>query len=458
MVAAAYDMIRLFIAPMSSTPRGIDRVDLSYLHYFAKEYPHDFGGVLPTAWGFRWFEREHILKWLDRLETLWKESIDASDDAVLQSLKLRLLSPRTAPPLAAPRPRSGRIRRVHDVVKTSGLAAGRSLVRSAPKGSIYINIGQVGLAMEWLLRWLDQRRDIKPAFMLHDVIPIATPELTSPRSSHYHCRMVDNAARFAAGMITTTRASRSTVMEEMERRGRSAIPVTTVHLPVAPPFLQACPADADLRRCNYFVVCGAIEPRKNHALLFDVWRRLVALHGSEAPRLVVAGFPAWRGEAILQQLESAPALRDFVVVVSGLSSPGLCSLIANARGLLMPSLAEGFGLPIIEALALGTPVIASNLPVHREVGKDFALYIDPLDRAAWQAAIERYGFSDEAQAVRRRIVDGYQPFTSDQYFREIAPFLESIAAGSADRPPPVCRSAARAGAGAWSFGSGHSRP
>ena len=60
-----------------------------------------------------------------------------------------------------------------------------------------------------------------------------------------------------------------------------------------------------------------------------------------------------------------PALQDHIVVVSGLACPGLRRIVANARAVLMPSLAEGFGLPVIEALAIGTPVLASDLPAHR---------------------------------------------------------------------------------------------
>ena len=64
--------------------------------------------------------------------------------------------------------------------------------------------------------------------------------------------------------------------------------------------------------------------------------------------------------------------------------------MANARAVLMPSLAEGFGLPVIEALAVGTPVLASDLMVHREVGQDFVIYLDPADDVAWFDAILKF--------------------------------------------------------------------
>ena len=136
---------------------------------------------------------------------------------------------------------------------------------------------------------------------------------------------------------------------------------------------------------------------------------------------MVAGALARRGAPILQLLQAAGPR---VIVVANLSSPGLRLLMAHARALLMPSLAEGFGLPIIEALALGTPVLASDLPAHREAGGPFPVYLDAQDGAAWTAAIA--DLTGDAAAARQRVA-GYRPFTQADYFRRAGAFLAGLA-------------------------------
>jgi glycosyltransferase involved in cell wall biosynthesis len=174
------------------------------------------------------------------------------------------------------------------------------------------------------------------------------------------------------------------------------------------------------------VICGAIETRKNHVLLLEVWRRLIRERGAAAPKLLILGSPAHGGAEIQRRLAALPELRSHVTMLSGLSSPALRQIMANAEGVLMPSLAEGFGLPVIEALTVGTPVLASDLPSHREVGLDLACYLDPGQPADWVDAIVRLlDEPDFAAALRRRIAS-YRPMTGASYFARIGEFLAGM--------------------------------
>jgi glycosyltransferase involved in cell wall biosynthesis len=238
-----------------------------------------------------------------------------------------------------------------------------------------------------------------------------------------HGWMVETVVRRAAGLLTTTRAASDSVTATLRGAGRSDIPTCSLHLPVADVFRHVEAPDEALRRHPYFVVCGAIEPRKNHRLLLKVWDRLVRRIGPAAPRLAIVGSPAHEGRDILAQFLQAPALRDHVLVVSGMACQGLRRLMANASGVLMPSLAEGFGLPVVEALTTGTPVLASDLPAHREVGEDLAIYLDPLDEVAWFDAIIGILDNETETAVLRRRIAGYRPLTASDYFESIGTFL-----------------------------------
>jgi glycosyltransferase involved in cell wall biosynthesis len=111
--------------------------------------------------------------------------------------------------------------------------------------------------------------------------------------------------------------------------------------------------------------------------------------GADAPRLVLVGRRGWENEAVIDHLQRSKAVIQLVHEVSDLSDRELSRLVGGAAALLSPSLAEGFDLPVVEALALRTPVIASNIAVHRELAGSAATLLDSLDGPAWTDAIER---------------------------------------------------------------------
>jgi glycosyltransferase involved in cell wall biosynthesis len=262
--------------------------------------------------------------------------------------------------------------------------------------------------------------------MLHDVIPLLHPDLVSGGGRLSQRWMLATVARHAAGLITTTDVAADAVMRALQPLIKRVVATKAIHLPVAPVFLNEPIPEDILSDVPYFVVCGAIEPRKNHRLLFRVWRRLVAERGAGAPRLLVVGTPAHKGEAILAELANGEFPRSHILSVRGLSSPGVRRLMGGARALLMPSFAEGFGLPIIEALSVGTPVLASDLPAHREVGGELACYLDPADEAAWLEAVRAILDAPAHVADLRRRIAGYRPLTSAGYFSRVGAFLEAI--------------------------------
>jgi len=425
----AYDTVRLLLGSLAATPRGIDRVDLSYARYFFETWAGDCVATLPTPWGVRWYDRQRVLQGLDRLEQLWLENRQSDEDYVLGRIKARLSGKHDRRNHKTREDRQHVFRsasRLLDVLSLKDFSFGGSVVRSVPKNAIYINVGQIGLVIPRILSWLQHRPDVKPVFMLHDVIPLEHPELVSSKSYRAHGKIVDRTARYASGLISSTVAARNAVLNALSLRGRFGIPVEAVPLPVAPVFLADDGPDHELRAYHYFVVCGTIELRKNHLLLLNVWRELVRRRGQHAPKLVIIGSPGWGAEPVLRTLEQSNLLHGCVIFARGLSSPALRRLIVHAKALLMPSFAEGFGLPIIEALAVGTPVIASDLPAHREIAGDLAIYRDPTDGPGWLAAICMFADGDGRAAEMRRRVAAYQPATWGQYFLRIERFLKTF--------------------------------
>jgi len=132
---------------------------------------------------------------------------------------------------------------------------------------------------------------------------------------------------------------------------------------------------------------GTIEARKNLAFLLTVWRRLRERMGPDTPRLALIGRDGGGNGGGSDHLEGAPAFQGRAPQRSDLPDAALVELMRGARAVLAPSEVEGFDLPAVEASALGVPLIASDIPVHREL-TPHAQLVDPLDGPAWIRALE----------------------------------------------------------------------
>jgi glycosyltransferase involved in cell wall biosynthesis len=423
----AYDLTRLFLGPAHVTPRGIDRVDVGYARHFLSHWKGDAAATLVTPFGVKVLDRGTALALVDWTEAYWREACDPGDDHLMQQLMHRLIADPQGKNVFI---RGSRLRQAWGMAQQI-FANGKLLVTTPgasalPKSAVYLNTGQMGIAVPRLLAWLEARRDVCPVFMLHDLIPIEYAQFVPQASRFFHDKMVANTITHAAGLITTTKAVSAAVRQEILRRGHAGMPILSAPLPVPEQFARRRDSEPALAEAPYFVVVSSIEPRKNHALLLNVWRALAESEGERVPTLVVVG-TRWHGHhAVTDAVKNSALIRDHIVEVGGLSTPALHRLLSNARGLLMPSFAEGFGLPIIEALALGVPIIASDIAAHREAGGSDVVYLDVADHAGWTAAV-RAVMAGRTTGPRR-----YTVRTWEEYFRTVEPFLADIAA--AKRP------------------------
>jgi glycosyltransferase involved in cell wall biosynthesis len=162
-------------------------------------------------------------------------------------------------------------------------------------------------------------------------------------------------------------------------------------------------------------------------LLLNLWGRL-ATTMARPPRLLVIGARGWENEQVVDMLERSQRLYGLVEEHNRLDDLGVGSLLREARAVLVPSFVEGFGLPLAEALASGVPVICSDIPEFREVGRDVPDYADPLDLMAWRDQVVDYSRPDSPRraAQMQRLANWRAPSWPD-HFELVERALDEVA-------------------------------
>ncbi|MEO8373232.1 MAG: glycosyltransferase family 1 protein, partial [Candidatus Solibacter sp.] len=218
---------------------------------------------------------------------------------------------------------------------------------------------------------------------VHDLTGFLMPEL-HPRANLVAEANFAHLARRADGLIAVSECTRQDAIRAL---GISPDKITTIHSGIAPGFFSPAADRVDAVRARYhlgrpFVLfIGTIEPRKNVNLLLDVWESL-PVTARDHYDLVVAGPIGWASGATIERL------RD-IRYLGYIPEPDLAPLTAAAEVFVYPSLYEGFGFPVVQAMAAGAPVITSNVSSLPEVAGDAALLVDPRSQSELRAAILR---------------------------------------------------------------------
>ncbi len=404
-----FDASRLLSRAERTAPTGVDRVCLAYAEWLLSlpdvrvtpvRSRQDQLVTVDEAW-FRKCVRTMRSRWTG---DFFERSLTDDEMRLMTALSSDTKSSDSVigEPPADPGKTPGRRARVWRQMFRS------QWVQSLPPSSLYFNLGHTGLSDPRTLTEL-RDRGIERIVFLHDLIPITHPEFCRPGDGAKHRERVLNALRYASRILVNSQYTADEITAFAAREGITPPPIDAVHLGLEPTFLVR-PTAATPR--PYFVHVGTIEARKNLAFLLTIWRRLQERMGDAAPQLVLVGRYGWENEAVLDHLERSPALRGLVHQAADLPDSALATLMASARALVAPSSVEGFDLPAVEASALGVPLIASDIPVHRELVPGATL-IDPLDGMGWLDALEK--------ATRHPPkAPPYRPPTWDRHFAEVA--------------------------------------
>ena len=433
-----YDLSRLMERAAAASPTGVDRVDLRYA-LWTREQASAWSGLVQRPEGLSVVDADTANHLLASLSRRWIEGArpDVGTDAICElpeswavETKLSILE-KAARVSLGERLEGRRLLDWPFYAQPKWSRRLLSLRRKPacmeraldPQGS-YWNIGH-NFRFENAAAEIATRFGGNSVIFLHDVIPLLHPE-TQRAVSHRHFQRFGKWVDRLNGQLIVSSQSTIEDLNQLRERGIDLFgsqldSMIQLPLPVEPSFAQASRARTESVKSAepYFLILGTWEPRKNVEVLLDVWERLVVEGGCR----IILKWVGRRGEisrrstARLKRLKAMGWVEELGVV----SDQGIQGLFSGATAMLFPSVAEGWGLPLAEALASGLPVIASDCPVCREVSQGLAEYRNPSDPEAWRLSVLEYAAADsKLRLAQLERLAGFRAQSWETYFTQFA--------------------------------------
>lgn len=274
-----------------------------------------------------------------------------------------------------------------------------------------------------------RRQGARVVLMIHDLIPLRHPQYCAPLVSSVFQHWLAQMLRCADAVICNSLATAQDLRAYAESSGLTLPPTGHFRLgcdPIPERFREGAVRPSITKFLGADVACfaavGTFEPRKNYGWLLEVFERL--WEKGAGVRLLLAGRPAAEGLPLIRRLKRHPEQGRRLMTVFDANDEELDRIYAQARALLFPSLAEGFGLPLVEARTRGCPVISSDLPVFRELA-DEGVSLCAQGASEQMVAL----VMAHAKVDHRTLVAPMPPFTWDasaqQCLRAIAGLLDA---------------------------------
>jgi glycosyltransferase involved in cell wall biosynthesis len=265
---------------------------------------------------------------------------------------------------------------------------------------------------------------VEYSVFIHDLIIIYYSEYFLPVNHLEQIAWMKRLLTLEPNLIANSEQTANYIRRFAEEHKRKVSDIITAYIGVEPCFIEKRDAiiPAQSKSGTYFVVISTIEPRKNHLLLLSIWRELAQQKMLDPmPELYLVGKRGWENENVIDMVERCKSLKGIVHESANLNDSELMALLKGARALLYPSFCEGWGMPIVESLTLGTPVICSDVPELRESGQNIPDYIHPIDGKGWMEMIVEYSRPESSvrQAQLNRI-PRFSPPTWEQHFLQVS--------------------------------------
>lgn len=332
--------------------------------------------------------------------------------------------------------------KVYSTLAYDGLAAGLAPVQFRP-GDRLLMCDASWSYRAWAAVARARRQGARVVVMVHDLIPIRHPEFGSPLFTLMFQRWLHAMLACADAMICNSRATEDDLRAYAAAKGLRLPPTGHFRLGSDPaPGLAAAPVRPELDAflsgpAPCFAAVGTVEPRKNYGWLLGAFEPLWAA-GHEV-RLLLVGRPSVDARADLERLTTHPELGRRLLVLFDATDGEIAAVYARARALLFASVAEGFGLPLVEARGRGCPVIAARLPVFEELADGGVFLYPQQDAAALHALVLEHAARD-----RRAEVGVQAPFRWEDSARDCLATVDRLLAAATEPPLRASPSRARA--------------
>jgi glycosyltransferase involved in cell wall biosynthesis len=257
--------------------------------------------------------------------------------------------------------------------------------------------------------------------IVYDLIAVLLPHLVVPDLSSVLANYFKELVWLADdAMCISETTRRDWVRYRREQRaddsGQAFVFPLGSDLPAMDSTVQADFPEA-LRDKQFALFVSTIEARKNHRMLYEAWDRCIRskMVDPDRDRLVFVGRRGWAVNDLMRELSANPATRETLIVLNHVPDALLRRLYQRCAFAVFPSLYEGYGLPLAEALAYGKPCISSDAGSLPEIGDDLVLRIDPKDTIRWADALAHYlGAPRELDQMAARVKAEFKPVTWDQ--------------------------------------------
>ena len=240
---------------------------------------------------------------------------------------------------------------------------------------------------------LKRQHGFRYAVMCYDLIPILYPSFFPERDLALFKRHWSSMMSVADLVLVNSRRVESDVRAYCVNLGIEAPNLALAPLGCEP--ISAGPGEplpAGLQEGKFILLVATIEPRKGHAMLLDIWQQLLreGLPQQLGFKLVFVGRPGWDVDDLLARIANRAAFEGTVLHLTGLDDRAVARLYETVAFCVLPSLYEGFGLPLVEAFSRGKTIIASTGGSLPEVAGEFAPCLSPTDPEAWFELIRRW--------------------------------------------------------------------
>lgn len=283
-------------------------------------------------------------------------------------------------------------------------------------GDAYISLG-----LDWdqknlpFIYALKKRLDLKVILFCYDIIPILMPEHCFPGVPEKFPTYFVDAAWCADVILCISECSRNDLNDYLVSVGAPVPNLGIVRLGgdiATPAALPPSPEVAEVISGKYILFVSTIEARKNHRILYQAYKKLLAAGKRDIPQLIFVGMQGWGVDDLIHSLQEDPEIHPYIRRLQNVSDSDLKHLYRHCLFTVYPSLYEGWGIPVAESLAYGKFCLASNAASIPEVGGDLVEYISPQDANAWADRLGWYSQNPQAICELQAVIsNSYQSAT-----------------------------------------------